>query len=60
MKLLITRYKAGGKFYDCEDTDLTDVYDIEEKYKNWNGYITVHSVEKDGFEQPIRLIKCKL
>lgn len=65
MKLILTFYKATGKFYMCEDwltdskfLDQEDIDEISKKFK-WDGYITIHSVEED-YEQPIRLIDLRI
>lgn len=63
MKLQFTRYKLTGKFYDIEyltieEQGYVDVRQLAiERYKDkWDGYITVHEIQTDGFEQPMRLI----
>lgn len=66
MRLLITRYKSTGKYYDelsiiapestyLDNTALKIVRETE-PIKKWDGYITIHEVQADGFELPIRLL----
>lgn len=62
MKLLITKYKSTGKWYINETIQITkeESFDVRQtvinKYRGYDGYITIFEIHEDGFEQPIRLV----
>lgn len=62
MKLKLEKYKSTGKWYTNETIEITkeESFDVRQtvinKYKGYDGYITVFEIQEDGFEQPIRLI----